>query len=163
VNDLGINGWGDSGLQDNKERRNGSMVVMSVGSTQGYDSRGFTYERSASVTFPYELPANRSLISSISEVTVPNTVIHADLMWKSERLLHGHRGARVAHQEAPGSASNTATRARRVYEMSSWTTPLVGHLHKKEANRRMHDLPPLAAWLLRAMRCEAGTTVSRTR
>ena len=85
VNDLGVNEWGDTGLQDNKERRNGSMVVMSLGPSQGYDSRGITYDPSASITFPYELAADRSLISSISEVTVPNTVMYADLMWASEK------------------------------------------------------------------------------
>ncbi len=85
LNDLGVNSWGDTGLQDNKERRNGSMVVMSLGPAQGYDSRGVTYDPSASISFPYTLPADRSLISSISEVTVPNTVLQADLMWDSEK------------------------------------------------------------------------------
>ena len=85
LNDIDINRWGDTGLQDNTERRNGSMVVMSPGSSQGYDSRGITYAPSASITFPYQLAANRSLISSISEVTTPNTVMHADLMWQSEK------------------------------------------------------------------------------
>ena len=85
VNDLGTNEWGDTGLRDNKDRRNGSMVVMSLGPSQGYDSRGISYDPSASITFPYSLAANRSLISSISEVTVPNTVMYADLMWESEK------------------------------------------------------------------------------
>ncbi|MBU8823750.1 hypothetical protein [Mycolicibacterium goodii] len=85
VTDLGVNGWGDTGLQDNKERRNGSMVVMEVGPAQGYDSRGITYDPNTSVTFPYTLDADRSLISSISEVTVPNPVMYADLMWDSEK------------------------------------------------------------------------------
>ena len=85
VNDLGVNEWGDTGLQNNQERRNGSMVVMSLGPAQGYDSRGITYDPSASITFPYELAADRSLISSISEVSVPNTAMHADLMWGSEK------------------------------------------------------------------------------
>lgn len=85
INDLGVNRWGDTGLQDNKVRRNGSMVVMGVGPSQGYDSRGITYDPNASINFPYELPVDRSLISSISEVTVPNTVMAADLMWNSEK------------------------------------------------------------------------------
>lgn len=85
VNDLDVNEWGDTGLQDNQERRNGSMVVMNLGPAQGYDSRGITYDPSASITFPYELAADRSLISSISEVSVPNTAMYADLMWTSEK------------------------------------------------------------------------------
>ena len=85
INEADVNRWGDTALQDNKERRNGSMVVMSLGPSQGYDSRGISYDPGASITFPYELPANRSLISSISEVTVPNEVMHADLMWDTEK------------------------------------------------------------------------------
>jgi len=84
VNDLTVNEWGDSGLHDNKDRRNGSMVVMNPGPSQGYDSRGISYDPNASITFPYELDVDRSMISSISEVSVPNTVMHADLMWSSE-------------------------------------------------------------------------------
>jgi hypothetical protein len=85
VNNLGVNSWGDTGLQDNTSRRNGSMVVMSLGPTQGYDSRGTTYDPAASIVFPHRLPANRSLISSVSEVTIPNPAMHADLMWDSEK------------------------------------------------------------------------------
>jgi hypothetical protein len=88
VNDLDINRWGDTALQDNKERRNGSMVVMGLGPSQGYDSRGITYAPDASIAFPFALAVNRSLISSISEVTVPNTVMHADLMWNSEKKAY---------------------------------------------------------------------------
>jgi hypothetical protein len=88
VTDLGTNSWGDTGLQDNKDRRNGSMVVMSVGPAQGYDSRGITYDPGASITFPYRLAANRSLISSISEPAVPNTAVQADLMWESEKTSY---------------------------------------------------------------------------
>ncbi|WP_234816036.1 hypothetical protein [Mycolicibacterium agri] len=80
-----INEWGDTGLQDNRERRNGSMVVMSLGPSQGYDSRGITYDPATSISFPYQLPADRSLISTISEPTVPNTVMNADIMWDSEK------------------------------------------------------------------------------
>lgn len=64
VIDLSVNQWDDTGLQDNPERRNGSMVVMDLGPSQGYDSRGTTYDPNSSVTFPYELEVDRSLISS---------------------------------------------------------------------------------------------------
>jgi len=85
VIDLSVNQWDDTGLQDNPERRNGSMVVMDLGPSQGYDSRGTTYDPNSSVTFPYELEVDRSLISSISEVSTPNTSMYADLMWSSEK------------------------------------------------------------------------------
>lgn len=85
VTDLGTNSWGDTGLRNNRDRRNGSMVVMSPGSAQGYDSRGATYNASSSIAFPYDLAVNRSLISSISNVTVPGQQMHHAIMWTSEK------------------------------------------------------------------------------
>ena len=85
VNDLGTNNWGDTGLQDNRERRNGSMVVMSPSTTQGYDSRGRTYSGAASISFPYTLGVNRSLVSSISNLVIPSQQMHHALMWTSEK------------------------------------------------------------------------------
>ncbi|PZE22256.1 hypothetical protein [Paenibacillus xerothermodurans] len=79
------NQWGDTGLQDNNDLRNGSMVVMTPGPTQGYDSRGKTFSADASIVFPYSLEANRSLISSISNVSIPTQVMHYKLMWPSEQ------------------------------------------------------------------------------
>lgn len=85
VNDLGTNNWGDTGLQDNTSRRNGSMVVMAPSSAQGYDSRGRGYQSSASITFPYTLQTNRSLISSKSRLTIPSQQMHHAIMWSSEK------------------------------------------------------------------------------
>ena len=85
INNLGVNRFGDTGLRDNKDRRNGSMVVMSPSEAQGYDSRGTTYSASVSITFPYTLAADRSLISSISNVVVPSPQMHQALMWSSEK------------------------------------------------------------------------------
>ena len=85
VNDLGTNQWGDTGLQSNTTRRNGSMVVMMPGSGQGYDSRGVTYNAATSVSFPYALAVNRSLISSKSRLTIPSQQMHHAIMWTSEK------------------------------------------------------------------------------
>ena len=85
VNDLGTNQWGDTGLQSNTTRRNGSMVVMTPGSGQGYDSRGVTYNAATSVSFPYALAVNRSLISSKSRLTIPSQQLHHAIMWTSEK------------------------------------------------------------------------------
>ena len=85
VNDLGPNHWGSTGVQDNPDLRNGSMLVMQAGGGQGYDSRGRSYRSELTVRFPYELDANRSLISTISHTTMPNRVMHHELMWPSEQ------------------------------------------------------------------------------
>ena len=85
VNDLGPNRWGDTGVRADSSRRNGSMVVMAPGPAQGYDSRGRTYRARASITFPYTLDVDRSLISSISNVTVPNLQMFHQIMWRSEK------------------------------------------------------------------------------
>jgi hypothetical protein len=85
VTSIGTNQWGDTGLQDNRDRRNGSMVVMTPGTAQGYDSRGRTWNAASSITFPYPLAANRSLISSVSNLTTPNPQMHQALMWASEK------------------------------------------------------------------------------
>ena len=85
VNDLGTNRWGSTGMQDNTELRNGSMIIPRAGGGQGYDSRGRSYRSELTVRFPYELDADRSLISTISHTTMPNRVMHHELMWPSEQ------------------------------------------------------------------------------
>lgn len=85
VNNLGGNAWGDTGLQDDTSRRNGSMVVMTPDYSQGYDSRGATYNASTSITFPHTLAVNRSLISSKSRLTIPSQQMHHEIMWTSEK------------------------------------------------------------------------------
>ncbi|MEX0779473.1 MAG: hypothetical protein WD491_14575 [Balneolales bacterium] len=83
--DLPVNRWGDTGLQDNNDMRNGSMVVLKPGSSQAYDSRGRSYSEDLSIHFPFDLQAEQSLISSISHDTIPNQVMHHELMWGNER------------------------------------------------------------------------------
>ena len=55
---------GPDGGEDS--RRHGSMVNPQPGGDQGYDSRARGYEPAVSVTFPLELRANRSLVSTRS-------------------------------------------------------------------------------------------------
>lgn len=85
MTDLRLNQWGDTGLRESSELRNGSMVVLAPGSQQGYDSRGLTFDASRSIEYPYELEAERSLISSISHTESSNRVMHHELMWDSEK------------------------------------------------------------------------------
>ncbi len=81
-----LNQWGDTSLRDNNDWRHGSMVVMTPGSAQGYDSRNSNFRREGALEVPYSLEAHRSLISSISHSDeLPNQVMHHALMWESEK------------------------------------------------------------------------------
>ena len=84
-NDFGPNQFGDFGLRNNDDKRNGSMVVMSPTNRTGFDSRGLNYRAENTLSFPYELASNRSLLSSRSYKSMPNTRMFSALMWASER------------------------------------------------------------------------------
>jgi len=67
--------YGATSLVDNKDMRNGSMIVTKATpgpksptgfDLQGYDSRPANYDADLSVKFPCQLEASRSLISTIS-------------------------------------------------------------------------------------------------
>jgi len=85
VNDFGPNKWGDSGVRNDVRTRNGSMVVMTPAEAQGYDARGLTYDARASVSLPLTLDVDRSLVSSVSNVVIPNRQMHRDIMWAAEK------------------------------------------------------------------------------
>lgn len=76
--------WGDTSLSNDNRMRNGSMIVLRAGGAQGYDSRS-SYDPSLSVTFPCTLEPGRSLISSISNPTLPVENFPAKIMWPSEK------------------------------------------------------------------------------
>ncbi|MCE9612826.1 MAG: carbohydrate-binding protein [Lentisphaerae bacterium] len=78
------NQWGDTSLGNDDRMRNGSMIVLAAGGTQGYDSRS-SYDPALSVTFPCMLEPNRSLISSISNPTLPVENFPSKIMWPSEK------------------------------------------------------------------------------
>jgi hypothetical protein len=80
-----LNHWGDTSLKVDTIMRNGSMIVQKVGTTQGYDSRNASYRKSDSVVLPIELAPNHSLISSISNETVPVDNFSKNIMWDGER------------------------------------------------------------------------------
>lgn len=85
INDLGTDRWGDTGLVDDKTRRNGSSVLLDATShLSGFDSRSKLYRANLSINYPYQLAVNRSLVSTISNVVVPQRVIYADIMWEPE-------------------------------------------------------------------------------
>lgn len=77
--------YGDVALTDDARMRNGSMVLASENSQQGYDSRLQNYDTNLSIHFPLDLKPRQSLISTISNTKFPVTVLHEALMWTSEK------------------------------------------------------------------------------
>ncbi len=78
--------YGAVGLVDDARLRNGSMVALKVDDKQGYDSRPPNFAPNLSVTYPYQLDVNRSLISTISGDGNPVRTLCADLLWKGEQV-----------------------------------------------------------------------------
>jgi hypothetical protein len=64
---------------------NGSMVVLQCGPGQGYDSRSAGYDPALSVRLPFELAASRSLVSTISNTSLPVQNFCHKIMWTSEK------------------------------------------------------------------------------
>jgi len=79
------NQWGDTSLRNDNRMRNGSVVVLRCSGGQGYDSRSDSYDPEMSLTLPYTLAPNRSLISTISNRTLPVVNFPHELMWESEK------------------------------------------------------------------------------
>ena len=81
------NQFGDAAHQDDRRMRNGMMVVLEITHRQGYDSRGRDYDAAGSLSLPYRLEPNRSLISTISHDAVPNPSLTEKLIWPSEQKV----------------------------------------------------------------------------
>lgn len=77
--------YGTAELSGDTTMRNGSMIVVKREDKQGFDSRPKNYDASKSVTYPYDLQPNQSLVSTISNDTFPVEVLHSALMWKQEQ------------------------------------------------------------------------------
>ncbi|GAB3173716.1 hypothetical protein GCM10027291_30470 [Telluribacter humicola] len=80
-----INHWNDTSLKQDTTMRNGSMIVLKAGYTQGYDSRSGSFTKKDVINLPLDLATNRSLISSISNTTLPVDHFNKDLMWDAEK------------------------------------------------------------------------------
>ncbi|HEV7346992.1 hypothetical protein [Telluribacter sp.] len=80
-----INHWNDTSLKKDTAMRNGSMIVLKAGYTQGYDSRSGSFRQHDAITLPLDLATDRSLISSISNTTLPVDHFNKDLMWDNEK------------------------------------------------------------------------------
>jgi hypothetical protein len=84
-NDIRLNQWGDTSLKQDSAMRNGSMIVLKVGPAHGYDSRNVSYRKSNSIVLPVDLNSGISLISSISNTTLPVENFCSNIMWDSEK------------------------------------------------------------------------------
>lgn len=84
-NKLINNHWGDTSLKIDTRMRNGSMVILQPGNEQGYDSRNGSYRESSSVKLPLNLGTNRSLVSTISNLTLPVDNFCKNILWGAEK------------------------------------------------------------------------------
>ena len=80
-----INRWNDTSLKLDTTMRNGSMIVLKAGRTQGYDSRSGSFRKEDAVQLPLTLQVNQSLISSISNTTLPVDNFCKEIMWDNEK------------------------------------------------------------------------------
>ncbi|MEJ7740402.1 MAG: glycoside hydrolase family 16 protein [Chitinophagaceae bacterium] len=79
------NKWNDTSLSTDTTMRNGSMIVLKTGTTQCYDSRSSSFRKHGCITLPLELAPEKSLISSISNDTLPVDNFCKDIMWDNEK------------------------------------------------------------------------------
>lgn len=81
---ISINHWNDTSLKTDTSMRNGSSVVLKAGYKQSYDSRGGDFDLNGCITLPYKLNPNLSLISSISNPTLPVDNFCKNILWEGE-------------------------------------------------------------------------------
>jgi hypothetical protein len=77
--------YGATAMQTDNRLRNGSMIIAKPNANQGYDSRLKNYNPELSVKFPLALQPKQTLVSTISNSTLPVQVMHNALMWNSEK------------------------------------------------------------------------------
>ncbi|MFW6155059.1 MAG: PKD domain-containing protein [Planctomycetota bacterium] len=82
-----VNQFGDTAFQNDPQMRNGSMVNPTWRGDQGYDSGGRNYNSALSVSFPYTLDTNQSLISTISHTALQNPLLIPFYSDKNDSLL----------------------------------------------------------------------------
>ncbi|MGE5421111.1 MAG: hypothetical protein ACM3UT_13055, partial [Chloroflexota bacterium] len=82
-----LNRWGDTSVKTDTAMRNGSMIVLKAGYTQGYDSRNASWNSKDNIRFPLVLEPDRSLVSTISNDTLPVPNFCSNIMWDNEKLV----------------------------------------------------------------------------
>lgn len=83
--ELKVNRWNDTSLKADTTMRNGSMIVLEAGHRQSYDSRAAGFSDADVTRFPLELKPGLSLISSISNATLPVDHFAKNIMWDAEK------------------------------------------------------------------------------
>lgn len=81
---ISINHWNDTSLKIDTTMRNGSAIVLKAGYTQSYDSRGSDFDLNGGVKLPLKLEPNRSLISSVSNTSLPVYNFCKKILWEGE-------------------------------------------------------------------------------
>jgi len=81
---LKLNRWNDTSLKNDTTLRNGSMIVLKTGNKQSYDSRAAAFSKEDIIRFPLKLEPSLSLISSISNDTLPVDHFAKNIMWEGE-------------------------------------------------------------------------------
>jgi hypothetical protein len=79
------NRWNDTSLKNDTTLRNGSMIVLKAGHGQSYDSRAAAFSKDDILEFPLTLNTGLSLISSISNDSLPVDHFAREIMWEGER------------------------------------------------------------------------------
>ncbi len=79
-----INHWNDTSLKTDTAMRNGSAIVLKAGYKQSYDSRAGAFDLNGCVKLPLKLESNRSLISSISNTSLPVDNFCKNILWEGE-------------------------------------------------------------------------------
>ena len=82
-----LNRWGDTSMKTDTLMRNGSMIVYKAGYTQGYDSRNASYRDKDNIKIPFVLEPNLSLVSTISNETLPVDNFCKNIMWDDEKKV----------------------------------------------------------------------------
>ncbi len=78
------NRWNDTSLKNDTTLRNGSMIILRAGNRQAYDSRAAAFSKEDIIRFPLNLEAGKSLVSSVSNTTLPVDHFSKEIMWESE-------------------------------------------------------------------------------
>jgi hypothetical protein len=82
--EIQLNRYNDTSLKQDTTLRNGSMVVLRAGTKQSYDSRAALFSTKDVVTLPLVLKTDLSLISSISNKTLPVDNFAKNILWEGE-------------------------------------------------------------------------------
>ena len=79
-----LNHWNDTNLKQDPGMRNGSMIVRKAGYRHGYDSRESLFDPELSVSLPLTLDPGLSLVSTVSNTSLPVDNFCKDILTKNE-------------------------------------------------------------------------------